>query len=218
MQLFFAGAESQAHLDTLQSCGVNRVAVSISNLARHTRDYAVWATTAVSGPGLVRLRRQPHRARRSRSWNCWRALRANLRPSLAPSTGQPRRGSTTATCSSCRSGTATTPASCAATSSSTTAPCSPTPWWTTRSPCARQRRLWGECPHSVALTGRIEGHREVRPARRPAPGGPSQKHGETQVWTGNRMVRMNSDDKHLKRQRYADGHRSAGRRRVGGAR
>jgi hypothetical protein len=31
-----------------------------------------------------------------------------------------------------------------------------------------------------------------------------QKHGETQVWVGNRLVRMNSDDKHLKRQRYAD--------------
>jgi hypothetical protein len=31
-----------------------------------------------------------------------------------------------------------------------------------------------------------------------------QKHGETQVWSGNRLVRMNSDDKHLKRQRYAN--------------
>ena len=31
-----------------------------------------------------------------------------------------------------------------------------------------------------------------------------QKHGETQVWVGNRLVRLNSEDKHLKRQRYAD--------------
>jgi hypothetical protein len=31
-----------------------------------------------------------------------------------------------------------------------------------------------------------------------------QKHGETQVWSGNRLVRLNSDDKHLKRKRYAD--------------
>lgn len=43
MQLFFAGAESQSHIDLLRSCGVNRVAVSISNLARHTNDYALWA-------------------------------------------------------------------------------------------------------------------------------------------------------------------------------
>ena len=31
-----------------------------------------------------------------------------------------------------------------------------------------------------------------------------QKHGETQVWTGNRLVRLNADDKHLKRRRYAE--------------
>ena len=31
-----------------------------------------------------------------------------------------------------------------------------------------------------------------------------QKHGETQVWTGDRFVRLNADDKILKRQRYAD--------------
>ena len=31
-----------------------------------------------------------------------------------------------------------------------------------------------------------------------------QKHGETQVWVGNRLVRLNAEDKHLKRQRYAD--------------
>jgi len=32
----------------------------------------------------------------------------------------------------------------------------------------------------------------------------AQKHGETQVWVGNRMVRLNSDDKHLKRKRYVE--------------
>jgi hypothetical protein len=31
-----------------------------------------------------------------------------------------------------------------------------------------------------------------------------QKHGETQVWTGDRFVRLNAEDKHLKRQKYAD--------------
>ena len=31
-----------------------------------------------------------------------------------------------------------------------------------------------------------------------------QKHGETQVWTGDRLVRLNNEDKVLKRQRYAD--------------
>jgi hypothetical protein len=30
-----------------------------------------------------------------------------------------------------------------------------------------------------------------------------QKYGETQVWAGNRLVRLNSDDKRLKRERYA---------------
>jgi len=31
-----------------------------------------------------------------------------------------------------------------------------------------------------------------------------QKHGETQVWTGDRLVRLNNEDKELKRKKYAD--------------
>ena len=30
------------------------------------------------------------------------------------------------------------------------------------------------------------------------------KHGETQVWSNNRLVRLSAEDKHAKRQRYAD--------------
>ena len=44
MQIFFAGAEAPTHLNLLKQCGVERVAININNLARHTSKYGDWAT------------------------------------------------------------------------------------------------------------------------------------------------------------------------------
>ena len=44
MQIYFAGVESPSHLQALKTCGVERVAVSINNLARHTSKYVEWAS------------------------------------------------------------------------------------------------------------------------------------------------------------------------------
>ena len=49
MQIFFAGAEAPTHLNLLKACGVERVAVNINNLARHTAKYGEWASTARLG-------------------------------------------------------------------------------------------------------------------------------------------------------------------------
>lgn len=46
MQLFFAGAEVPSHLSVLKDCGVERVAVSLTNLVRSVGDnIGTWATT-----------------------------------------------------------------------------------------------------------------------------------------------------------------------------
>ena len=44
MQVYFAGAESPAHLKLLRACGVHRVGVNVNNLARFTKHYATWPT------------------------------------------------------------------------------------------------------------------------------------------------------------------------------
>ena len=44
MLLYFAGAESPSHLNTLREEGVQRVAVNVTALARRTKDLANWAT------------------------------------------------------------------------------------------------------------------------------------------------------------------------------
>ena len=54
------------------------------------------------------------------------------------------------------------------------------------------------------LTGRSQGDRAIRHVWCRSAWWAVQKHGETQVWVGTRLVRLNAEDKHLKRQRYAD--------------
>lgn len=44
MQLYFTGAEVSSHLSLLRSCGVTRIAVSITNLVRQFNDLEHWAT------------------------------------------------------------------------------------------------------------------------------------------------------------------------------
>jgi hypothetical protein len=203
MQLFFAGGESQAHIDLLRSCGVSRVAISISNLARHTHDYAAWASKGhLAGLDWLVYADSPT------------VPVAPLLELLAGSSGEPEAVSG--------------PADWAADTWLNDSDILFLPTWDGRDAsglrhlvelydgvmlpdavvdnpgAVRQAKsAMGRMSTLSALTGRSKGIDKfdllVSSAWYAV-----QKHGETQVWTGNRLVRMNSDDKHLKRQRYAD--------------
>ena len=203
MQLFFAGAESQSHIDLLRSCGVTRVAVSISNLARHTNDYALWAAKGhLTGLDWVVYADSPS------------TPVAPLLELLSGSTGEPEAVGG--------------PAEWAADTWLNDSDILFLPTWDGRdastlrhlvelydgmllpdtvvdNPAAvrQAKSAMGRMSTLGALTGRSKGIDKfdllVSSAWYAV-----QKHGETQVWTGNRLVRMNSDDKHMKRQRYAE--------------
>jgi hypothetical protein len=202
MQLFFAGGESNAHLDTLRSCGVTRVAVSIANLARHTRDYAVWAAKQpLAGFDWVVYADSPS---------------TPVAPLLELLAGSPSEPDGVAG-----------PVEWATETWLNDSDILFLPMWdghdasvlrnmvelydgtvlpdaVVDNPAAVRtaKACMGRMSTLGALTGRSKGIDKfdllVSSAWYAV-----QKHGETQVWTGNRMVRMNSDDKHLKRQRYA---------------
>lgn len=203
MQLFFAGAESQSHIDLLRSCGVNRVAVSISNLARHTNDYALWAAKGhLQGLDWIVYADSPT------------TPVAPLLELLAGSSGEPEAVSG--------------PAEWAADTWLNDSDILFLPTWDGRdastlrhlvelydgmllpdtvvdNPAAvrQAKSAMGRMSTLGALTGRSKGIDKFDLLISSA-WYAVQKHGETQVWVGNRLVRMNSDDKHLKRQRYAD--------------
>lgn len=203
MQLFFAGAESQSHIDLLRSCGVNRVAVSIANLARHTNDYALWAAKGhLTGLDWVVYADSPS------------TPVAPLLELLSGSPGEPEA--------------VAGPAEWAADTWLNDSDVLFLPTWDGRdasvlrhlvelydgmllpdtvvdNPAAvrQAKSAMGRMSTLGALTGRSKGIDKFDLLISSA-WYAVQKHGETQVWTGNRLVRMNSDDKHLKRQRYAD--------------
>lgn len=203
MHIFFAGAESQAHLDTLQSCGVHRVAVSIANLARHTRDYAMWASKQPLG---------------AVDWIVYADSPtvpvAPLLEVLAGSTSEPEA--------------VAGPVDWATETWLNDSDILFLPIWdghdasilrgyvelydgtvlpdtVVDNPAAvrQAKAAMGHMSTLGALTGRTKGIDKFDLLVSSA-WWAVQKHGETQVWTGNRLVRMNKDDKHLKRQRYAD--------------
>jgi hypothetical protein len=203
MQLFFAGAESQSHIDLLRSCGVHRVAVSINNLARHTNDYALWAAKGhLQGLDWLVYADSPV------------TPVAPLLELLSGSTGEPEA--------------VAGPADWATETWLNDSDVLFMPTWDGRdasvlrhlvelydgtmlpdtvvdNPAAvrQAKSAMGRMSTLGALTGRSKGIDKfdllVSSAWYAV-----QKHGETQVWVGNRLVRMNSDDKHLKRQRYAE--------------
>jgi hypothetical protein len=203
MQLFFAGAESQAHMETLRSCGVERVAVSIANLARHTRDYAAWATQSrLSGLDWFVYADSPT------------VPVAPLLELLAGSASEPE--------------VVAGPLDWATETWLNDSDVMFLPIWDGND--ASSLRHYVEMYDGVVLTDSVVDNqlavRQARAAmgRMSTLGGltgrskgidkfdvlissawwATQKHGETQVWTGNRLVRLNSDDKHLKRKRYAE--------------
>lgn len=203
MQLFFAGAESQAHLDTLRSCGVTRVALSISNLARHTRDYTTWAVkNPLKGFDWLVYADSPT------------VPVAPLLEILSAIQTEPEA--------------VIGPAEWATDTWLNDSDILFLPIWDGLDP--GELRFFVESYDGVVLTDAVvDNPSAVRTAKAAmnrmsvlgALTGRSkaihtfdmlvssawyavQKHGETQVWTGNRLVRLNADDKHLKRARYAE--------------
>ena len=202
MQFFLTGAESTAHLDTLKSCGVHRVAVSINNLARHTAHYGDWASdgrlngldwvvyadsTAVPpGPVLELLHgapTEPEAVIGPIQWaNTWLGesdilflpLWDGRDPSELRETLELYDGVVL-----------------------------PDAVVDNAQAVRNARSSKSEMQIVGGLTGRSKGVDRfdlvVSSAWWAVP-----KHGETQVWTGSRLVRLNAEDKHAKRQRYAD--------------
>jgi hypothetical protein len=203
MQLFFAGAESQSHLDLLRSCGVERVAVSIANLARHTRDYAAWAgkgplkgldyliyadsPTVPVGPLLELLdgsASEPEGVAGPVEW----ATESWLNDSdiLFLPTWDGHDAGELRHLVEMYDGVVL-----------------PDVVVDNQMAVRQAKAAMGRMSTFGALTGRSKGVDRfdllVSSAWYAV-----QKHGETQVWVGNRLVRLNADDKHLKRQRYAE--------------
>jgi hypothetical protein len=203
VQIFFAGVESPTHLNLLKACGVERVAVSINNLSRHTKAYADWANKHRLG-GL--------------DWICYAdSPTCPVEPALQLLGGAdvqcewiagPEKWATDTWLKDSDHGFL--------------------PIWDGHD--ASVLRTYAEDYEGVVLPDSVvDNSTAVRTARAALPSMGTlagltgrtkgverfdvlissawwavQKHGETQVWTGNRLVRLNSEDKHLKRQRYAD--------------
>lgn len=204
MQLFFAGAEVTSHFAILKECGVERVAVSASNLARVAKDkLPLWAS---------------------------RARLAGLEWVLYADSDQ----TPISTVTSVLSGADVQPEAVAGpiewydTTWLKDSDLQFLPTWEGNDP-ARLREYAEDfsgvmLPDAVvdnpshvraakaalptlgvlgALTGRTKGLERFDMLCSSA-WWAVQKHGETQVWTGDRFVRLNADDKLTKRQKYGD--------------
>ena len=203
MQIYFAGVESPSHLQALKTCGVERVAVSINNLARHTSKYVEWASQDRLG-GL--------------DWVCYAdSPTCPVDPALEVLAGAEVQPEWVAG-----------PARWSEDTWIKDSDLGFLPIWDGHD--ASVLRTYAEDYEGVVLPDSVvDNGIAVRTAKAALPtmgtlGGLTgrskgvdrfdllvssswwavQKHGETQVWTGNRLVRLNADDKHLKRRRYAE--------------
>lgn len=203
MQIYFAGIESPAHLKVLRSCGVERVAVSVHNLSRHVNSFDGWATkdrlagldwlcyadspTAPPGPALELLSTadvQAEFACGPVSWIQGTWLENSDIGFLPIWDG--RDQSVLRTYTEDYEGVMLPDSVC------------------DNQTVVRTAKM-GMPPMGqlAALTGRSKGINQFDLVVSSA-WIAVQKHGETQVWAGNRLVRLNSEDKHHKRARYAD--------------
>ncbi len=202
MQLYFTGAESSSHLDTLKACGVHRIGVSISNLARHTAKYDEWAATG-------RLN--------GMDWVVYAdATTVPVAPVLELLHGAPTEPEAVIG-----------PVNWADTWLGESDILF-LPLWDGRDP-SELREYLESYDGTVLPDSAVDNIQAVRTAK--ASLGPMQmlggltgrsrgverfdllvssawwavpKHGETQVWSNHRLVRLSAEDKHAKRQRYAD--------------
>ena len=202
MQIFFAGAEVGTHLTLLKDCGVERVAVNISNLARNTSDLATWAThNRLDGLEWVLYADNPHvpvgpvlellhsaevlpeiitgpMAWYEGTWLSnsdllFMPIWDGADPVVLREFTESFDGVTL----------------------TDSVVDNPTAVRTARASINRLGQL-------AALTGRSKGLERFDTLVSSA-WWAVQKYGETQVWATNRLVRLNADDKRLKRERYA---------------
>lgn len=203
MRLYFAGIEAPSHLQILRQCGVERVAVNINNLSRHTKHFDTWASKE-------RLD--------GMDWGCYTDSLASapdhLLTVLSGAEVQPEW--------------VAGPVAWAENTWLKDSDLGFLPIWDGYD--IQGLRTLVEDYEGVLLTNAVvDNTTAVRTARAALPplgtlGGFTgrtkgldrfdllissawwavQKHGETQVWTGNRLIRLNADDKNAKRQRYVE--------------
>lgn len=205
MHLYFTGAEVPSHLTLLKECGVTRVAVSASNLARNVKgkDLVNWANRArLAGLDWVLYADSDHTAL---SVVTQVLSGADIQPELVAGpvdwyTSTFLQDSDTLFL----------------------------PTWDGHDPALLREYMEDyegvtlpdavvDNPSTVrvaraalprmgtlaALTGRTKGLERFDVLMSSA-WWAVQKYGETQVWTGDRMLRLNSEDKQTKRMRYTD--------------
>ena len=205
MQIYFAGAEVSSHLSILKECGVERIAVNTNNLVRATNNsenLAKWATSkrlgnmewvlyadspqVPAGPALEVLQHaevQPEIVTGPITWyeGTWMAntdllflpIWDALDPTLLRDYTENYDGVTL-------------------------------PDAVVDNPVAvRQARASiNKLGQLAAITGRSKGIERFDTLVSSAWWN-VQKYGETQVWAANRLIRLNADDKRIKRERYA---------------
>lgn len=203
MQIYFAGAEISSHLNVMRECGVERIAVSITNLARDGRiELKNWAThkrldglewvlyadgpTVPAGPVLELLQGaevQPEIVTGPIAWyeNTWLSNTDLLFLPTWDATDPTVLRDYTENYDG-----VTLPDSVVD---------NPTAVRQARASINRLGQL-------AAITGRTKGLERFDTLVSSA-WWAVQKYGETQVWAANRMVRMNADDRRLKREKYA---------------
>lgn len=205
MQVYFAGAEVASHFSILKECGVTRVAVSASNLTRVAKDDKLtsWANRArLAGLDWVLYADSVH------------TPVSTVTTVLAGAEIQPE-----AVCG---------PIHWYDTTWIKDSDLLFLPQWEGTDPA--QLREFTEDFDGVLLPDSVvDNPTHVRAARAALPAMGTlaaltgrtkglerfdlllssswwavQKHGETQVWAGDRFVRLNADDKRMKREKYAD--------------
>jgi hypothetical protein len=202
MQLFFAGAEVASHLAVLRTCGVQRVAVNVTNLARSCHDLEHWATrdrlgglewvlyadgpNVSAGPALEVLKGaevQPEIVTGPISWyeGTWLSNSDLLFLPIWDATDPTILRDYTENYDG-----VTLPDSVVD---------NPVAVRQARASIKRLGQL-------AALTGRSKGIERFDTLVSSA-WWAVQKYGETQVWAANRLVRLNSEDKRNKRERYS---------------
>lgn len=205
MQLYFAGAEVASHFAILKECGVSRVAVSASNLARVAKEekLALWANRArLAGLDWVLYADSVH------------TPVSTITTVLAGAEIQPEA--------------VAGPIDWYDTTWLKDSDLLFLPSWDGNDP-AQLREFVEDFDGVVLPDAVVDNPTHVRAAKAALPKMGTlaaltgrtkglerfdmllssswwavQKHGETQVWTGDRFVRLNADDKQLKRQKYAD--------------
>ena len=203
MQIYFAGAEVPSHLSVLRDCGVERVAVNIANLARQSvKPRHLGHQEALGRPGVGALCRQPECPCRPRLGTARRTAKCSPRSSPARSTGTRTTWLANSDLLFLPIWDATDPTILRDYTENYDGVTLPDAVVDNPTAVRQARASINRLGQLAAITGRTKGLERFDTLVSSA-WWAVQKYGETQVWAANRLVRLNSDDKRLKRERYA---------------